>query len=793
MSQPASQTVTVGQQATFSAVASGSVPLAYQWIKNGASISGATEPTYTTPPATTSDSGAQLAIVVHNSAGSVTSAPATLTVTDPSKTTPTITWGNPADIAYGTPLGASQLNATASVAGTFVYTPAAGTVLSAGVQSLHVEFIPTDAANYNPASKDVQIIVLKVTPTVTWSNPADIAYDTPLGGAQLNATASVAGTFVYTPAAGTVLSTGVQGLHVDFSPTDVVNFNGTSRDVQISVSKATPTITWARPADIAYGTPLSGTQLNATASVPGAFVYTPATGMVLDAGVQTLHVDFSPTDAVNFTPASKDVQINVSKITPTIAWANPSEIAYGTALGGVQLNATASVPGTFVYTPATGTVLDAGVQTLHVDFSPTDAVNFTPASKDVQINVGKVTPTITWSNPAKILYGMPLSATQLDATGSVPGTFVYTPAAGTVLNAGVQTLHVDFTPNDAVNFNGATKDVQINVVEETPLGITVTPDPAGVTVGDSIQFTATGTFPDGMTFDLTGLAAWESDDATIAIINSAGLATGLTLGGPVTLTATYSGISGTTILKVGKPVITSHPISQTVPMGDTVTFTVAAMGPAPLSYQWLRNGDEIPNATSSSYSTATSEDDDAAEFAVVVSNDVGSVTSNPAIVSLLFPTEILTPPENQTVAAGQTATFMVEARGSYGLSYQWQEKPYGAADFADIPGATVPIYVTPPTSAADQRTEFAVRVSDNQGIVLLASSVLTVTPTSPAIYYIDYLAGDDNNDGTAKSAPWRHAPGMSGCEDVCLASVIHPGDHIIFQGWCHVGSCKLSR
>ena len=48
----------------------------------------------------------------------------------------------------------------------------------------------------------------------------------------------------------------------------------------------------------------------------------------------------------------------------------------------------------------------------------------------------KATPTITWSTPADITYGTALSATQLNATASVPGTFVYTPAAGTVLNAG---------------------------------------------------------------------------------------------------------------------------------------------------------------------------------------------------------------------------------------------------------------------------------------------------------------------------------------------------------------------
>src|SRR5439155_3771039 len=125
----------------------------------------------------------------------------------------------------------------------FVYTPASGTVLSAGSgQTLHVNFTPTDTASYNTASKDVSINVLaKSTPAITWNNPADITYGTALGGTQLNATASVAGTFVYTPAAGTVLGVGnSQTLHVDFTPTDTANYNTVSKDVVMNVVKATP-------------------------------------------------------------------------------------------------------------------------------------------------------------------------------------------------------------------------------------------------------------------------------------------------------------------------------------------------------------------------------------------------------------------------------------------------------------------------------------------------------------------------------------------------------------------------
>src|SRR5205823_2686496 len=105
------------------------------------------------------------------------------------------------------------------------------------------------------------------------------------------------------------------------------------------------------------GTALSATQLNATASAAGTFAYTPAAGVVLNAGTaQTLSVTFTPTDAANYAPATRTVAINVLKATSTIAWSTPADIAYGTALSATQLTATASAPGTFVYTPAAGVV-----------------------------------------------------------------------------------------------------------------------------------------------------------------------------------------------------------------------------------------------------------------------------------------------------------------------------------------------------------------------------------------------------------------------------------------------------
>src|SRR6185312_983107 len=103
-----------------------------------------------------------------------------------------------------------------------------------------------------------------------------------------------------------------------------------------------------------------------------------------------------------------------------------------------------------------GTILDAGTHTLSVTFTPTDAANYTGATATTTITVLKASTTITWSAPADITYGTALSATQLNATANVPGTFVYTPVAGTVLDAGAHTLSVTFTPTDAANYTTAT-------------------------------------------------------------------------------------------------------------------------------------------------------------------------------------------------------------------------------------------------------------------------------------------------------------------------------------------------
>ena len=230
------------------------------------------------------------------------------------------------------------------------------------------------------------------------------------------------------------------------------------------MSQATPTITWANPASIVYGTALTASQLDATASVAGTFAYSPASGTVLAAGTDTLSVTFTPTDTTDYTTATATATIAVSQATPTISWANPASIVYGTALTASQLDATASVAGTFTYSPASGTVLAAGTDTLSVTFTPTDTTDYATATATATIAVSQATPAISWANPSSIVYGTALTASQLDATASVAGSFTYSPASGAVLAAGTDTLSVTFTPTDTTDYATATATATIVVL-----------------------------------------------------------------------------------------------------------------------------------------------------------------------------------------------------------------------------------------------------------------------------------------------------------------------------------------
>jgi hypothetical protein len=511
-------------------------------------------------------------------------------------TIPVVTWATPAPITYGTPLSATQLNATASVAGTFTYSPAAGAVLTAGQQTLTVTFAPTDSTDYTTATATVTLTVNQATPTITWATPAAITYGTALSGTQLNASSPVAGTFAYSPAAGTVLNAGTQTLTVTFAPTDTIDYTTATASVPLTVNKAALTINWATPAAITYGTALSGTQLDATSTAAGSYVYSPAAGTVLAVGSHTLSVTFTPTNAGNYTPstATASVTLTVNKATPAITWATPAAITYGTALSATQLDASSTVAGSFAYSPVAGTVLTAGSHTLSATFAPTNTTDYTTATATVTLTVNKATPTITWATPAAITFGTALSGTQLDAKASVPGTFVYSPAAGTVPAVGTDTLTVAFTPTDTTDYTTATGSVQLKVNPAPSFTLGASPASLTVTQGASGKSTITVTGQNGFTGSVTLAASGLPSGVT------ATFATNPTTGSSVlTLTASSSAA-------VGSATITVKGTSGSLTASTTIALTIGCTPTTIIPYISVNGGSswtEESSATVSSPST----------------------------------------------------------------------------------------------------------------------------------------------------------------------------------------------
>ena len=96
-----------------------------------------------------------------------------------------------------------------------------------------------------------------------------------------------------------------------YSVDNAVEAETVARNAEVKRS-AVPVVTWDVPAPIAYPTPLSDMQLNAVASVPGTYAYSPGPGTVLTAGTRRLSVIFTPTDAIEYTTASASVPLTVN-------------------------------------------------------------------------------------------------------------------------------------------------------------------------------------------------------------------------------------------------------------------------------------------------------------------------------------------------------------------------------------------------------------------------------------------------------------------------------------------------
>lgn len=174
------------------------------------------------------------------------------------------------------------------------------------------------------------------------------------------------------------------------------------------------------------------------------------------------------------------------------------------------------------------------------------------------------------------------------------------------------------------------------------------------------------------------------------------------------------------------PSISAQPQSQTANVGASVTFTVQATGsPAP-AYQWMKNNAPISGATAAALTLSNVQSADAGQYAVVVSNSAGAVTSDVATLSVTggsTPLAIITPPAAQVIASGATVVFNVGANGATG--FQWQR------DGVPVPGGTGPMLVLRSVSGTAAGA-YSVIVTGANGSLTSIAAALTVVPAPDA-------------------------------------------------------------
>jgi YD repeat-containing protein len=334
--------------------------------------------------------------------------------------------------------------------------------------------------------------------------------------------------------------------------------------------------------------------------------------------ISPLSAPLLATGTLQFTATGTYTNGSTQNVTGAVTWAssNPA-VATISNVAGQQGLASGVSPGQTTITATSGAQTASVTLTVYtlvgISISPssfpevligqvlqlTATANFTNSSQDV-------TSRATWS----------AADPTIAKVSNSPGT------QGVVVGVGTGNTNIcaSFTAG------GITQSQCVNVTSIPVLtSITVTPASPSLPKGETQAFTATGNFNDGTTRDFTSQATWSSSNPTYATISSAGVATAGALG-TTTITATYTGVSGSTMLTVTAPVptfLTVTPTTTGIIQGATVQFRAAPT-----------MSDGTPGADFTSTSTWTTSDPTVATISNAVGSQGLATSVSPGVVTI---------------------------------------------------------------------------------------------------------------------------------------------------------------
>jgi glucose/arabinose dehydrogenase len=722
--QPASRTVSQGQIASFFISASGDQPLAYQWQKSTdggttfTDITGATSNAYQTPPTTLSDSGSQFQCVVSNSFGTVTSNPATLTVTP----------NQPPTCTIDVPTAGAMYNDgdTISYSGS-ASDPEDGTLpASAFTWEVHLQhdqhfhpFVPATSGSTGgsftiPTSGETDDDVwFRIYLTVTDSGglTTTITRDIFPNKSTLNLATNPPGLQVTldgqpTTTPASVLS--VVGLTRTLGVVSPQTLNGVSYvfDSWSDGGAATHTITTpsANASYTANYRVSSGTRAGSLTANPNPIQVCDGTGL----GVTTLswtstgttmvevHIG-SPTGALFARSGPGTASATTGK------WVKDGTVFYLQDIsGGLPLTSDNTLATITVNIVASDCNNRAGSMTANPN--PMQACDYTGlgATTLSWSSTGTTMVEIHIGSPTGALFARTGSGAQSATTGRwvKNGTVFYLQdvSGGLPLNSDNTLTTVTLqTTTAGCGTGGISADPNpIHICDGTGLGATTLSwNSSGVLtvevhVGSPSGplFARTGPGPQ------SGVTSKSIADGTVVYLQD--VSNGLPL--------TASNTLATALIRVdsdGCVSITQQPTDQTAPVGGSATFTVVAQGVPSPSFRWQRNGSDIPGATSASYTLSpVAATDNGAQFRCIVANDSNSITSSSATLMVTANLTLSSGPpglqlsyDNQPLTAPATGASVigsVHTVGAFspqtlnGVSYVFSNWSDGGASTHDI-------------------------------------------------------------------------------------------------------------
>ncbi|HUG10679.1 MAG TPA: kelch repeat-containing protein, partial [Opitutaceae bacterium] len=391
---------------------------------------------------------------------------AVTTVTGTYQGVSVVTWVNPADIAYGTPLGGTQLNATANVSGAFVYSPAAGAILDAGNnQTLSVTFTPTDST-FSTVTKDVLINVLPKAASVT-PDAASKTYgdsDPTLTGALSGFLPADGVTATYSRTVGESVAGSPYTISATLAPAGVLsNYNITYNTADFTIEKADAVISVT-----GYSVTFDASVHTATGTATGG-LGEDLSGLLDLSGTSHTNAGSYPSDPwsfpgdANHNPANGTVANSIAKADAVV-----TVTGYSGTYDAAAHGATGSATGVALDPTAAGSSLDLGATFTDVpggtaNWTFTGGTNYNDQNGSVEIEISKADATVVVSG-----YTGTYDAAAHGASGSATGVALDPTAVGSTLDLGASFTDVpggtaNWTFIGGTNYNDQSGSVAIDI------------------------------------------------------------------------------------------------------------------------------------------------------------------------------------------------------------------------------------------------------------------------------------------------------------------------------------------